>query len=163
MSRVPEVFVAAGSNVEPHRRLRQALAMLAAAYPGLRVSPAYANKAVGFEGDEFVNLVVGFATAEPLASVLATLHGIEEACGRPRNAAKWAPRAMDLDVLLYGDEVGAFPGVVLPRPDLVKRAFMLGPLADLAPDLVHPTERITIGELWRRFDRGAHALRPTTL
>lgn len=160
---MPEVYVAAGSNVEPHRRLRQALALLAAAYPDLRVSPAYANAAVGFEGEDFVNLVVGFTTDAPLESVLATLHGIEAACGRPREAPKWAPRTIDLDVLLYGDLVGRFPGAVLPRPDLLRRAFMLGPLADLAPGLVHPAEKLSIGELWQRFDRAAHELRPVEL
>lgn len=160
---MPEVFVAAGGNIEPRRRLRQALALLSAAYPDLRISPAYANRAVGFEGEDFVNLVVGFHTDEPLAQVLETLHGIEAACGRPREAAKWAPRAMDLDVLLYGSDTGAYPGVVLPRPDLLKRAFMLGPLADLAPDLVHPVAGVTMAELWRRFDRAAHELRPIEL
>ena len=160
---MPEVFVAAGGNIEPRQRLRQALALLQAAYPDLRVSPAYANRAVGFDGEDFVNLVVGFHTSESLAQVLETLHRIEEACGRPREAAKWAPRSMDLDVLLYGTDAGAYPGAVLPRPDLLKRAFMLGPLADLAPDVVHPTEGVTIAELWRRFDRAAHELRPVEL
>ena len=65
---------------------------------------------------------------------------------------------MDLDVLLYGDLILDEPRLKLPRPDLLKRAFMLGPLAALAPDLMHPTEKATIGELWQRFDRSAHAL-----
>ena len=65
---------------------------------------------------------------------------------------------MDLDMLLFGDLVRDEPKLKLPRPDLLKRAFMLGPLADLAPDLVHPTSKVTIGELWARFDRAAHPL-----
>ena len=65
---------------------------------------------------------------------------------------------MDLDVLLYGDLVGEFPGARLPRPDLVRRAYMLGPLADIAPQALHPTLGITIGELWARFDQAAHPL-----
>jgi 2-amino-4-hydroxy-6-hydroxymethyldihydropteridine diphosphokinase len=67
---------------------------------------------------------------------------------------------MDLDVLLFGDRVGEFPGAKLPRPDLLKRAYMLGPLAEIAPEVVHPTLGATIGELWQRFDRAAHALTP---
>lgn len=63
---------------------------------------------------------------------------------------------MDLDVLLYGDMLE--PRLKLPRPDLLRRAFMLGPLAVLAPELVHPTEKMTIAELWQRFDRAAHPL-----
>ena len=58
---------------------------------------------------------------------------------------------MDLDVLLYGDLVCEEPGLRLPRPDLLKRAYMLGPLAALAPEVVHPTEQPTIGELWQRL------------
>jgi 2-amino-4-hydroxy-6-hydroxymethyldihydropteridine diphosphokinase len=65
---------------------------------------------------------------------------------------------MDLDVLLYGDLICDEPRLKLPRPDLLKRAFMLGPLAALAPELMHPTEKMTIGELWQRFDRASHPL-----
>ena len=71
-----------------------------------------------------------------------------------------APRSMDLDVLLYGDLVCDEHGLKLPRPDLLKRAYMLGPLAALAPEVVHPIERLTIGELWRRFDQAGHELVP---
>jgi len=156
---MPEVYVAAGSNVRPHENLRTALALLRRSWPALRVSRAYANPAVGFEGEDFVNLVIGFETDEPLEVVLARLHKAEAACGRPRVAPKWAPRSMDLDVLLYGDAVGEFPGAVLPRPDLVRRAYMLGPLAELAPDVEHPTLHRSIRELWASFDRGAHAMR----
>jgi 2-amino-4-hydroxy-6-hydroxymethyldihydropteridine diphosphokinase len=157
---VTRVYVAAGSNVEPVANLRRALAALRQAFPGLVVSKAYANKAVGFDGDDFVNLVVGFDTDAALADVLAVLHAIEVQCGRPREAPKWAPRSMDLDVLLYGDLVGDFPGAKLPRPDLLKRPYMLGPLAEIAADVPHPTAGATIGELWRRFDAQGHELRP---
>ncbi len=152
------VFVAAGSNVEPRAHLRRALAALRGLYPDLEVSPAYANPAVGFEGDDFVNLVVGFTTDEPLESLIEHLRGVETLCGRPRDAPKWAPRSMDLDILLYGELCCDEPGLVLPRPDLVKRPYMLGPMADLAPQLRHPTLGLEIGDLWARFDRGAHPL-----
>jgi 2-amino-4-hydroxy-6-hydroxymethyldihydropteridine diphosphokinase len=155
---VPAVYVAAGSNVEPERHVALAVAGLEREFPGARSSPWYRNRAVGFDGADFINLVVGFTTALPVRAVLERLHAIEARCGRPRDAQRWAPRTMDLDVLLYGDLVCDEPGLRLPRPDLLKRAYMLGPLAALAPEVMHPTAHLTIGELWRRFDRSAHPL-----
>ena len=153
------VYVSAGSNVSPLESLTRALRALMARFPDLIVSPAYANSAVGFQGADFINLALGFTTELTLGGVLDELHAVEALCGRGRTEAKWAPRRMDLDVLLYGDLVGEFPGAKLPRPDLLRRAYMLGPLAAIAPEVVHPTLRRTIGELWREFDRAAHPLR----
>ncbi|HUA24378.1 MAG TPA: 2-amino-4-hydroxy-6-hydroxymethyldihydropteridine diphosphokinase [Steroidobacteraceae bacterium] len=162
---MPQVYVAAGSNIEPERHLAMAVRELERQFPGLRSSPWYRNTAVGFEGEDFINFVAAFPTDLPVNEVLQRLHDIETLCGRPREAPRWAPRSIDLDVLLYGELVCQEPHLKLPRPDLLKRAYMLGPLADLAPDLVHPTEKLTIGELWQRFDRAAHPLvrvRPET-
>jgi 2-amino-4-hydroxy-6-hydroxymethyldihydropteridine diphosphokinase len=155
---MPEVFVAAGSNVDPERHLACASAGLERAFGTVRYSAWYRNRAVGFEGDDFINFVVGFETTLGARAVLAQLHAIEEACGRERQAPKWAPRAIDLDILLYGELVCAEPQLTLPRPDLLRRAYMLGPLAELAPDVRHPTQHATIAELWQRFDRAAHPL-----
>jgi len=155
---VPAVYVAAGSNVAPERNLERAVEELEREFPGTRFSPWYRNRAVGFTGDDFINLVAGFDTTLPVHAVLARLHAIESRCGRPRDAPRWAPRTMDLDVLLYGDLVCDEPGLKLPRPDLLKRAYVLGPLAQLAPGVLHPTAGATIGELWQRFDQSAHPL-----
>ncbi|HKQ83443.1 MAG TPA: 2-amino-4-hydroxy-6-hydroxymethyldihydropteridine diphosphokinase [Steroidobacteraceae bacterium] len=160
---MPEVYIAAGSNVAPIENLRRALSLVRAHYSDLRCSTAYRNKAVGFEGDDFINLVAGFATSDSIETVLEHLHAAEAACGRERQAPKWASRSMDLDVLLYGDTVCQRPGLVLPRPDLLKRAYMLGPLAEIAPNFVHPTAGKTIAELWRSFDRDAHPMTPVPL
>ena len=160
---MPEVFVAAGSNIRPRAHLRQAIAALAAAYPGLRVSRAWSNPAVGFAGDDFINLVVGFDTDEPLAKLLERLKAVEVASGRERGAKKWAPRTLDLDLLLYDDLVGQFPGATLPRADLAERAYVLRPLAELAPGRRHPVLGTTFGALWKAFDRGSHALREVSL
>jgi 2-amino-4-hydroxy-6-hydroxymethyldihydropteridine diphosphokinase len=150
--------VAAGSNVAPVANLRRALDGLAAVFPALRVSPAYRNRAVGFDGEDFVNLVVELQTDLALPAVLERLHAIEESCGRARHAPKWAPRSMDLDVLLFGDAVIDEPGIKVPRPDLVRRAYMLKPAADLAPDVRHPTLGRTLGELWQSFDSASHPM-----
>src|SRR5690349_19912599 len=97
---VTAVYVAAGSNVEPEHYLATALRAMAAAYGPLTLSPAYRNQAVGFEGADFINLVVGFHTEDPVAEVRQRLQAIEAACDRPPGAPKWAPRTMDLDILL---------------------------------------------------------------
>lgn len=154
------VYVAAGSNIEPMRHLERAAGELRHEFPGVRFSPWYRNRAAGFEGEDFVNGVAEIETTLPVDELLVCLHRIEELCGRPRAAPRWAPRTMDLDILLYDELICDEPGLKLPRPDLLKRAYMLGPLADLAPQLMHPTEKRTIGELWQRFDRAAHPLVP---
>jgi 2-amino-4-hydroxy-6-hydroxymethyldihydropteridine diphosphokinase len=152
------VYVAAGSNVDAERNLVLAARELRQAFGAVRFSPAYRNVAVGFEGPDFINFVAGFETARSVDEVVAELQRIEGLCGRERHAPKWAPRSMDLDILLFGPMLSNQPGLVLPRPDLVKRAYMLGPMADIAAAERHPTLGRTIGELWAAFDRQAHPM-----
>lgn len=160
--RVP-VYVAAGSNLEPEKNLASACAEIAQAWPDARFSRAFRNVAVGFDGPDFINLVVGFTAAQPLAAVIAELRAIETRCGRPRLAPKWASRTMDLDVLLYGDLVEKTSDYTVPRPDLIKRPYMLGPMAELAPEVVHPTLGKTMRELWQAFDLAGHEMTPVEL
>lgn len=152
------VYVAAGSNVEPERYLSKALRALAAVYGPLTPSPAYRNQAVGFTGADFINLVVGFHTEDSVVEVRRQLQKIEAACDRPPGAPKWAPRTMDLDILLFGDLVSSAPGLVIPRPDLLKRPYMLKPMADIGPDVQHPTLGKSMRELWNSFDGSAHSM-----
>src|SRR5215469_1817265 len=79
---VPAVYVGAGSNVAPERNLARAVAELAREFPAARFSSWYRNRAVGFEGEDFINLVAAFDTGRPLHEVLETLHAIEALCGR---------------------------------------------------------------------------------
>jgi 2-amino-4-hydroxy-6-hydroxymethyldihydropteridine diphosphokinase len=158
-----DAYVAAGSNVRPRAHLCSALAALARDFPGLRASRAFRNPAAGFAGDDFVNLVVAVRTRLPVHELVERLKDVERACGREPGGAKWGPRTIDLDLLLYGDRVGRFQGACLPHPDIERRAWVLGPLAELAPDLVHPVSGETIATLWRRFDHEAHPLTPVSL
>lgn len=153
-----DVYVAAGSNIDPAKHLRTALDELRRLYPDLKASAAYRNKAVGFEGEDFINLVVGFSTDEPVRRVREQLQKVEQLCGRPADAPKWAPRSMDLDILLYGDLVSSQPGLVIPRPDLLRRPYMLKPMADIAPGLRHPVAGRTMRELWAAFDGAGHEM-----
>lgn len=156
-------YVAAGSNVEPIRNLHRALDVLDRHFAPLQLSRAYRNPAVGFSGEDFVNLVVAFDTNLDVRAMMAHLHEAEADCGRERDAPKWAPRAMDLDVLLFGDLTCDEPGLVLPRPDLVRRPYMLGPMAEIASSVVHPTLGKTMSELWQEFDRTAHPMQAVEL
>ncbi|MGH8457707.1 MAG: 2-amino-4-hydroxy-6-hydroxymethyldihydropteridine diphosphokinase [Nevskiales bacterium] len=153
------VFVGIGSNVERERRIGEGLTELRTRYGALRVSPVYESAAVGFRGNPFFNLVVNFDCALPAHALVAELHAIELRCGRRADAPKFAPRPLDLDLLLYGDLVIEEAGLQLPRPDILQYGFALKPLADLAPDRRHPQLGLTYAELWVQFDGEGKVLR----
>jgi 2-amino-4-hydroxy-6-hydroxymethyldihydropteridine diphosphokinase len=155
---VTEAFVALGSNIEPEAHLRQAARWLRERFVNTRFSACYRNPAFGFVGADFVNAVAGFETALPVEPLIAALREIETQCGRGPDDPRWGPRAIDLDLLLYGQLVGSGPDYALPRPDLSRRVYMLGPLAQLAPELRYPPSGPSIEELWSRFPRGSAGL-----
>lgn len=157
------VYVAAGSNVEPEANLARACREIALTWPDAIFSHAYRNKAVGFDGPDFINMVLGFHSGDSIGQVLVRLRDVEVLCGRARNSPKWASRAMDLDVLLFGERVEKTDDYTLPRPDLLKRPYMLGPLAEIAPSVVHPTAHKTIAQLWQEFDRDSHTMIPVDI
>lgn len=155
---MPEVFVGIGSNVAPDRHLAAGLRALASRFGVLRLSPVYRNSAVGFEGEDFLNMVVAFDTEDPVEEVAAALAGIESANGRTRTEARYSARTLDLDLLLYGDLVIQTGDLQLPREEVTHHAFVLKPLADLAGELVHPVLGLSYAELWNQFDAARHPL-----
>lgn len=163
MRRPKLAYVSGGSNVDAASNLLLAARALKGRHPGARFSRCYRNRAVGFEGPDFINFVVELPVAGDPSLLKGELECIETQCGRRRDAPKWAPREMDLDILLFDDLVQDTPGLVLPRPDLLRWGFMLGPLAELVPGLVHPVEGRTMAELWAAFDQQANPLLPETL
>lgn len=157
-----QIFVGIGSNVEPERRVRDAVQGLRQRFGALQLSPVYRNPAVGFKGDDFLNLVVAFASEESAAGVHAALDDIERQCGRIRGGPRFAPRTLDLDLLLYGDLISATP-VRLPRPEILKYAYVLKPLTDLAPEQRHPLSGRTFAAHWREFNTADQPLVAVTL
>ena len=155
---MPDVYVAAGSNVSPERHLACAVRELAREFPAARFSGWYRNRPAGGEGADFINLAAAFGTALSVAEVRSRLRAIEERCGRSRARSAPRPPTLDIDLLLYGDLVCTEPDLELPRPELLTRAYLLGPLAELAPMARHPTIQLTFAELWRRFDGTRHPL-----
>jgi 2-amino-4-hydroxy-6-hydroxymethyldihydropteridine diphosphokinase len=156
-------YVSGGSNLDAETNLKLAAQALRARHPGTRFSRCYRNRAIGFEGPDFINFVAEVPVRGDSQLLKGELECIETQCGRPRAAPKWAPRAMDLDILLFGDQVQQTPGLVLPRPDMLRWAFMLGPMAELAPNLLHPLLKQSMADLWQRFDQGAHPLQVESL
>jgi len=146
-----EVFVGIGGNIEPQRYIWRGLTALEARFGPLRRSTIYRSRAVGFDGDDFYNLVVAFTTELELHTLDQALDDIELACGRDRSQPRFAPRTLDLDLLLYGDDVSDEPDLVLPRPEILRYAFVLKPLAELAGDRRHPTTGQTYSAHWREF------------
>ena len=144
-----EVFVAIGSNVRPEEHVRQAVKLMRERFGALRLSPVYRNKAVGFDGDDFLNLVAAFETPLGVAELAAALDDIELKCGRERGAARFAPRTLDLDLLLYGDSVD--PAARVPRKEILEYAFVLKPLMDLAAVHRHPETGMSYREHWTCF------------
>ncbi len=153
------IYLGLGSNVEPERNLRLGIRELQKRFGVLELSRIYRNGAVGFEGPDFLNLVVALDTTMSPMDIDRELDRIHKLAGRSRTEAKFASRPLDIDLLLYGDLVQDKPPR-LPRADVLEYAFVLGPLADIAPALIHPLTGVTIAEHWRDFDHARHPLEP---
>jgi 2-amino-4-hydroxy-6-hydroxymethyldihydropteridine diphosphokinase len=121
---------------------------LRAAFGDLILSSVYESPAEGFSGAPFLNLVAGIETDLSVAGIDRILRGIEDAHGRVRGPDKFAPRTLDIDLLTYGDRVGALDGREFPRDEIVRYAFVLGPLAEVAPDEICPGTTLTYRDLW---------------
>jgi 2-amino-4-hydroxy-6-hydroxymethyldihydropteridine diphosphokinase len=158
---MPQVFVSIGSNIDRERNIHGAIAALTRRFGQLRLSTVYETAAVGFEGEPFFNLVVGFDTGESIETIRAELRHIEDVHGRQRGGQpKFSARTLDLDLILYGDVVD--PAANLPHGDILKYPFVLGPLAELASDLVHPATGDSCLALWRKSFPDGGGLRRAT-
>lgn len=155
-----QVYVGIGSNVEPEQHVAKAVDLMRARFGRVTLSPVYKNKAVGFEGDDFLNAVAGFETGLAVPELKTALDGIEVRCGRERGAARFAPRTLDLDLLIYGDTVDE--ALRLPRKEILRYSFVLKPLADIAGSERHALAGKTYAELWAEF-AGDRALTPVVI
>jgi 2-amino-4-hydroxy-6-hydroxymethyldihydropteridine diphosphokinase len=147
-----DVYVGAGSNVDPERHLRAACRALREEFGELRLSPVYRTAAVGFDGEDFLNFVIAFRTRRSPEAVVEVLERLHDAAGRVRGPNPFSPRTLDLDLLMYGDAVIPDQAIRVPRDDITRYEFVLRPLAELAPELAHPLDGQCMRDLWAAFD-----------
>jgi len=157
---MPRVFVGIGSNIDRERSIRAGVAELREQYRELQLSSVYESDAVGFDGDAFYNLVAAFDTEENIEQVVTNLAQIEDRHGRVRHGERFAARTLDLDLLLYGAEIIATDNYHVPRDEIPRYAFVLWPLAEIAPEGVHPEIGESYAAMWEKFDKRNQALRP---
>ncbi len=152
------VYLGLGSNVEAEKNLSMAMRELRRRYGELEASAVYQSAALGFEGDDFLNLVVRLRSNRTALELCQDIELIHNLAGRERGSNKWAARPLDIDLLLYNDAIIDEPPVKVPRNDVLAYSFVLRPLAELAPDLTHPVTGTTMEEHWQMFDAGSHPL-----
>lgn len=149
------VAVSLGSNIEAEKNIRKAVAELKTQFGQLTRSPVYKTAAVGFDGEDFLNLVVSFTTHKSVHCVAAMLKIIEDRLGRDRSQPKFSARSIDLDLLTYDELILDQPGVQIPRTEILENAFVLKPLSDILPTQQHPQLEKTYVQLWHDMQQNA--------
>ena len=157
------VYLGIGSNIDPETNLRLGVSELRRRFGELTLSSTYQSSAVGFDGPDFLNLVVGLDSSETPGRIHEHIDAIHKLAGRQTGAARYSSRPLDIDLLLYGDLVMDAPPIKLPRADVLKYSFVLRPLAEIAPDLKHPQTGRSLLDHWQDFDADSHPLVPTSL
>ena len=148
-----KAYLSLGSNIEPEANLRSALAALQERFGEVVVSPVYRMPAVGFDGPDFLNAAAIIDSDLDPFALTNWLHDLERAHGRLRPSVKFGSRTLDIDIVYFDDLVLEGPAadgagaLQLPRPEL-RHAFVLKPLADIAPEFIDPVRGVALAELW---------------
>lgn len=151
-----EAYLGLGSNLgDRQANIQRGIGLLARVSASVTVSSLYETVPQGFDAQPaFLNAVCRIWTPLDPFALLAHIQQAEAAAGRRRAFAN-APRTLDVDILLYGRLVLRAPGLSIPHPRMAERAFVLVPLAELAPGLVHPVLKTTVRELLQRLPNRA--------
>ena len=154
------IYLSLGSNIEPQRHICAALDALVEQFGELQISTVYESESVGFEGENFFNLVVGIYSDLAVGEISAILKAIENSNGRDRRQPRFSSRSLDIDILTVDDLTGVYEGITLPREEVLKNAFVLQPLAQLAPQAVHPVTGQSYAQHWQQYDKTEQQLWP---
>ncbi len=161
---MPRVFLGLGSNIDPEPNLVLAITELRRRFGTVEVSPVYRAPAIGFDSPDFLNAVAAIETDLAPVDLLEEIEAIHDVAGRERGSSTtWVARTLDIDLLTYGDIVDPERPLRVPRSDILDYAFVLRPLAELAPDGRHPVIGKTFAELWQQFDADDQPLTPVEL
>ena len=152
-----KIYISIGSNVNKEYYILKSLELLASHFSDLEISSVFESEAVGFNGNNFYNLVVGCTSELDLHQTCRLLKDIELDNGRTRSDKKFSPRTLDLDLFLFDDVICEQPAQ-LPRDEITKNAFVLWPLAELAANKIHPVVQKSYGELWQAYDKESQKL-----
>lgn len=136
-----------GSNLDAEANIRAGIDELQQQFDEVVLSPAYTSQSVGFDGDDFINMVARVETDMQPIELREYLRDLEDRYGRKRDVPKFSDRSLDIDILLYDDLVVFSPLLEIPRAEILKFAHVLKPLAELDPDLMHPVELKTMKEI----------------
>jgi 2-amino-4-hydroxy-6-hydroxymethyldihydropteridine diphosphokinase len=146
-------YISIGSNIDKDKNILASLKALEHLFGKLIVSSVYESDPVGFTGDTFYNVVVGFDSDLDVKTVAKHLRQIELDQGRTRDCKKFSARTLDLDLILYGDLILSDGRLQIPRDEIERYAFVLEPLAEIAGALQHPVSHLTYAEMWEKFDK----------
>ena len=152
------VYLSLGSNIDREKSIESCMRALRQQFTVLAVSSVYESEAVGFDGENFYNLVVAIETGDAVGQLLAKLRQIEDDNGRLRGGERFSARTLDIDILTYDELTGVVDDIELPRDEILTSAFVLWPLAEIGPQQVHPLSQKTYQQMWQDFDKDKQQL-----
>ena len=174
-----DIYIGIGSNIEPQQNISEVMELLRLRFPSIVFSRIFESEAIVFTVNDFLNLVAKFDsqdldlnrsgssdlvakhtdTSTQLSWLISELKYIEDQLGRTKEGAKFSARVIDIDILLYGDLITETP-IELPRDEILLNAYVLWPLSELVPDLIHPASDKSYKQYWNEYDKSTQVLKP---